>query len=512
MLEDYVPTDRDDFWFKLPLAKLYSSHVKGLPNKNSLSSYLYNEHVYFWNDFVEHDGSGKIGKRAFHSSFRQTATSISQEGFDFSKLPSGQGIGSHRLACLLSRMDLNSQEVKSFTSVLWPSSPHNFRFFLDRGVSGLAVAEAMLEKIRFFENQHLSVMVVWPRAQAYLSKVASILQSNFGPDVIILTAIASRKAIQNLIFGAYESEPWLNSKKARSNKISDVLGDSSSGEISMIVLPRLEPSEVGKLKSEIRAIWNFEFQGIHTTDSKIESTRLWGMMRNPWAWSLAHEIDPFRLRRLRNSIIEANLGYERKNFVHDVCVSGSVWLELFGIRKSADLDIIFGQNAEVPMLGNGVDVHNEYLQDFGVNTNEVFDDLSQHVDLGDMRMLSPSKYLSIMQERREDKDMGALPVFAKRTIRVYELAQRISADQDLQSLTTIDQKTCEKSSQEIFYSDFLSASGMRSIRDADSLEMTILTARNLKVWKGRVRVVLRRLRTFALNRAAYAAGWIFGRK
>ncbi|WP_078545759.1 hypothetical protein [Litchfieldia alkalitelluris] len=96
---------------------------------------IYEDHLWVFNNYVEDDGSGKYGKKAYINSFNSTLDSVKNSGFkdDISVIPiNDENVpldGAHRIAAAL----LHNKKIK-VVKVNNNKVNYDFKFFAERGL------------------------------------------------------------------------------------------------------------------------------------------------------------------------------------------------------------------------------------------------------------------------------------------------------------------------------------------------------------------------------------------
>ena len=475
-----VPKNREDIFFKLAYAR---GALGG--NLSNWQKVCYLEHLWHWNKFYESDQDGtKNGLKDYELSFQNLASSFLHTGFRSDLTPSAHfetGLGSHRVAVIhaLDQLEIDSK-LDIPKNINWSEdAPSRFSMFFSRGTSLPVLREAILEQINFERETFVPVLLIWPKAQKFTLEIIETLYDNLQDDLVGIDIELSTKGLKNLIALTYGTEhEWATNEDGIENKFHDTRDiNSNKQKVTAIILKPGSSKKVDKLKLEIRKLWNSSFQGVHTTDSWLESLRVFSAISDPFSLAqlencnLSNQISVIsRVSQNLSELISTPTG------VMDFVVTGSQWLELFSLRKCNDLDIVVKETSKRSLsVIQNIDLHNEYLKQFGLDINEIIDNPSKHVWIAGCKFIAPEIYLEIMYARKEPKDISFLNKY-KKSCSFYEDTVKVFKDNLVYFVTTPSQnKKNYRKWSETFNGPF-SISEFRTILDSN-LSQTRLISR-----------------------------------
>lgn len=418
--------NRDCVFIKLPLARAL---LTGIDSEVAELSYL--DHLFRWNNFYE-DYPKKRGPNDFLNEFRQLADSVKENGFidqspRIAKNADGQlASGSHRMSIHLALTQLGIvHQAPTIDEVDFPSQDYGLHAFQKSGLHAISARQATIEKINFFREECVPLVIIWPKAQRYRKKILDVLSEKYpylttGYDVKLYS-----RGLKNLVSLVYRDEDWAKSPRGVTGKFVDVAGDSDGDPVTMIVLDPMGANDLRNLKEEIRGIWGSTFQGIHTTDSWEESLRIFSTLSSRKSSALLEMVDPKLFSTAQQELI-SELGQVDDSLIGPVgyAVSGSQWLHLLGIRSRNDFDFIA---SEMCQLNAKMRSHNGYLGDFGFPFEVLVSEPQNHVWVMGRKHVSPWVYSKLISERGEVKDLLSIKAFTEKIDRLDALSSMCGA-------------------------------------------------------------------------------------
>lgn len=413
---------RDDVFFKLPLAR---SLIRGHNSRYFETVYI--EHLYWWNRFYERYPQ-KRGKNSFLTAFSDLADSLSERGFVDSEGNAELNIegqlknGSHRISLTLAAEQLGKNlgspglEYDETGAV-----DYSLSFFLQQGVNLDVIREATIEKINYWRNPHVSVLLIWPRGQEYRREILAAVSEGRGKAQIVYDVRLSQRGIRNLISLTYSGEDWAKAPGGLSLKQKLDFSDSKEMTVSMVVLEPKSSQEINELKLDLRKLWGNRFQGVHTTDSWSESLRVYTTLSSEKSLATLNQVHEsiFSTKLVDFDSIAKMVSSDRLGPL-ETGLSGSQWLELAGIRRSKDIDMISIQGQEKLISETN---HNGYLKRFGFDATKILEEPHLHLWTMGVKTIAPWVYMSIIDQRNEPKDRevkGNLRRFLMVLDNVYE--------------------------------------------------------------------------------------------
>ena len=412
---DYIPLlhKRDSVFVKIGLARAFLASYH-----SEFAELTYLDHLYWWNDFYE-DYPKKRGPKDFVGEFRELAKSVTQHGFladypGIGRNSEGQMVsGSHRMALHLALTQLGmSQSSPVVTEIDFPLQDYSLHAFHKAGLHPAAHRQAVLEKINFFRENHVPIVVIWPKAQPHREEILATLRGRWPHLATVYDVTLRSQALHNFISLVYRDEDWSDTSRGISGKFLDVAGSTDSTPVSIVVLEPGTGDSLRDLKEEIRSLWQGKFQGIHTTDSWEESLRVFSTLSSAKSSALLGLIEPKVFMSAQKELPQF-CGEADQNPLGPIgyAVSGSQWLQLFGIRKRNDFDAVSLDAAGFPEY---VSNHNGYVEDFGFSAQQLLTEPQNHIWFMGKKHVSPWVYSRIIALRGEQKDIvSARPLAEK---------------------------------------------------------------------------------------------------
>jgi len=400
---------RDDIFFKLPYARSLLVSEDSRLNKS-----LYLNHIYAFNNFFEYSPR-KNGAKDFLYSFKSLAKAISSQSFldENSKLPiDAKGNlrnGSHRLslkiACSqlfpLMPISLVFDEDPSPQVINW-----DFNYFSSLGMNRQNIDRAVMERISFFRNLHSPTLLIYPRAEKSFQEIIDKLNENGQKINSITKIVVDENLLSKIIAVGYSEDDWATNEDSIMLKCKEAGG---SGLVYMISLQESENTVLSDLKSEIRKLWNHDYQGIHITDDWWQSFSLYSTLSNPNSLEFLYSVSLSDVVKSvqKLSKISRNLN-EQFASPYDFAISGSQILEFLGIREAGDLDLIVSKRYESEAVTSEnllCDLDNEYFRGFGLNPFEIVDSDRDCIWLFGMRFVKLEILYKIWCVRKANKDV-----------------------------------------------------------------------------------------------------------
>jgi len=401
--------NRDDIFFKLPYAR---SLLVSENSKKDKSLYL--NHIYAFNNFFEYSPP-KNGAKDFLSSFEALAMAISSQEFDDQKSKLSIGAngnltnGAHRLSLKLARSQLFPSKPISILCEEPADSDNcdwDFNYFSSLGMNRECIDRAIMERISFFRNLHCATLLIYPRAEKFFEEILDKLYKNKVKVNSITKIIVDENLLSKIVAVAYSEDGWATNEESIMYKCREAGGN---GLVYMISLQESEDTVFSELKSEIRGLWNSEYQGIHISDDWWDSFSLYSTLSSPDSLEFLHGIDlsNFAKTLKKFSKISRNLNRQFASPC-DFAISGSQVLEILGVREAGDLDLIVRKRYESKMVTNEnllCDLDNQYYRDFGLNPLEIVDSYRDCIWLFGMKFVKLEILYRIWRNRNENKDI-----------------------------------------------------------------------------------------------------------
>ena len=155
----------------------------------------------------------------------------------------------------------------------------------------------------------------------------------------------------------------------------------------LVYSSRSETKDVRRLKESLReTLTTLTFERrIHGTDAADDTALLVEAITNPNTLSLINRVKVSRKDRVFTRVPESLRGNP------DVCIDGSAVMELFGLRKSRDLDLIcHGLEMRETILSMKLDLNDRHYEWLPISTAQVIEDPHLHIRLFGLKFTSLS--------------------------------------------------------------------------------------------------------------------------
>ena len=389
--------------FDLIAKYIYAKH-RELAVQCGWSARLYEEHIRVFNNHIEGDGSGKVGKDAFFKSYHEVLESIKRKGFDAdeSLIPiSRDGVvidGSHRVAACAIR------GITAVSVILDDHPNFDYRFFRDRGLDTNWCDAIALEYCGLNQNAH--IVVVYPSAVGKDELLEEILE-NDGSIFYRKDVRLNDRGSVNLIRQIYSKEEWLgswgNGFSGAQEKARNCF--RSNNPLRVFAYETSDLDTARRVKQKIRDLYQIGNHSVHINDSQHETTNLAKIFFND---NSVHFLNNARQKNFSNFfrlfstyrdwISGASLSKD------SFCVDGSSVMSVYGIREAADLDFLhFGHDhitGPVPLIN----CHNSEAHHHTVARDEIIFDPNNHFFYEGVKFASLDVVRKMKENRAEGKD------------------------------------------------------------------------------------------------------------
>ncbi len=385
------------------VAKYMYAKYKKKNIKCGFAQEVYLEHIRAFNNYVEADGSNKIGKDKFLESMDELQASIKKTGFlDSSLIPlSREGVildGSHRVGISLAL----DQQVS--TVLLDVASPQfDYRFFRGRGVHDVYMDSMAFEYAKLKTTTRL--VILWPASEGRQSEVEDVLRE-YGDIVYFKEVHLNQSGAHNLVRIAYKGEPWLGTVKDGYAGVANKARWCFSKKGSLRIFLFESTKDLIEMKDKIRKIFNVDKHSIHINDTHEETIELTEYLFNENGVTLL------------NGMVCRDLGWFERLFSHyqnwlqinrldkmDFCIDGSGVLAVFGIRDVRDLDFLYSGDGRAPNTSfKEIDCHNDEHQHEGLVPDEIIYDPRNHFYYSGFKFVSINLIRELKVRRDEVKD------------------------------------------------------------------------------------------------------------
>jgi hypothetical protein len=326
-------------WNRLDIAMrtLYLELEKRLP---ALADQIYYQDVRAQSlgALVDPDNAVKNSFPVYKEVFCQVSEDVLARGFDAgtSIIPVSRSRsllnGGHRVSSAL----FHGKDVAIIETEL-REVVCGYEYFWDRGVSKETIEHAVTKIVSLVDNAFVAFL--WPSG---ISKIPDVTKL-FDRVVYKKQLNLSEKGKLNLLSECYRHMDWVGSERSGFVGLKEKLVECfpNSSPVTMVVFqsPR-GVEEARELKQNIRSINGIGYSSIHITDDAEETLRLVQLLCNDNGLhflnhaQLVTEKNLETIRGIRDAAISCSLSF------NDFAVDGSWLLELYGLRRANDIDIL----------------------------------------------------------------------------------------------------------------------------------------------------------------------------
>ena len=407
-----ITPERFDLIAKYLYIKFYEKKIK-----SNFFIELYHKHLLTFNKCYEpkdpnlpHQKS-KNNINEFIESFNFLINDIKNKGFNENfPIPIGKNNiiinGSHRL---MVSYFFNIQP-KFIIINKNGDKKYNFNFFSNRkkGFPKLDLIYTdtiALEYIR--HNKKLRAMIIYPIAnhKNNISNIFNIIHQ-YGYIYYIKRINLNMNGVNNLIKELYRGEEWIGGlfPKGVSGKTKKCVSNYKYPTI-LILISIIDTNKLIELKEKCRKIFNLEKHSLHMTDYQKDTYRVGCSLLNKNSIHFLNygtndiSDDSKKLLIKYYSLIKQNS--------EDYCITSSLIMEMYGLRKANDLDYLNFNNMEIN--DDKINIHKDkWLKFYHKNKDDIIYNPNYHFYFNGYKLISLEVLKKMKQNRKEKKDINDL--------------------------------------------------------------------------------------------------------
>jgi len=389
---------RFDVFIKLIYARQF---INGSLNEWEKNAYL--EHINVFNGFLEPGQNNKNSQSKFIDTFNSIIKSMQKNGYssNFGNIPlSISNVpqdGSHRLSSAIA-LGLNvytdNQSSNNFI--------YDFKFFKKNGLDQKIMDAAALEFINHDKNS--CIFIVYPTSNKHLNDIENLFESKTKLFYCKKVTLSSLGAI-NTIHTLYKNESWLgdhdNDFYGMRSKAFECFGNNG-GTVS-IFLTSSTPKVSLEIKNNIREIVQKGKHSIHSTDSHYEAKIVGQLFFN---FNSIDYINNSRPNIHENQLLDFKDWLKKDDInTESICITGSSVLELYGLRKSKDIDFIHLTDIDSFNEKLNYGSHNKDSFMFSLTISEIINNPSNHFYANGFKYVTLDLLKKFKHARNEAKDI-----------------------------------------------------------------------------------------------------------
>ena len=393
--------------FDIAIKLLYLS----LLNKNNkIAQDLYIRHIQIFSlgKIQEPGNPDKNSIQKFINVFKKIDQSISGNGFNsnISLIPlsnNGTAInGSHRIASAIYR-----QKKISTIMTTMESHCYDFKYFESHFFPKKYLNEAALIMTKLRHESRLSLL--WGNIYNDFSEITDLFPDVYYYQDYKLTA----NGIVALTSIVYWNEVWLGKPSEISSGAQEKARRcfEKSNYVRLILFNKKGNTQ--KLKESIRSKYNFGKHALHISDDHKDTFRLANTFLNQ---NTVECINKNQLVLLKESLETNKKIYQysdEKNIeLSSFIVNGSQTLELYGLRKAKDIDLI-SKDTLPKDINKFISSHNDQAFWHKTSKSNLIYDPSNYISIQGVKYITLDRLAEFKSSRREKKDINDLKLIYK---------------------------------------------------------------------------------------------------
>ena len=378
------------------------------PDNNFIKK-AYLENIRAFNGFYEiepSDGIPKTSPENFVSSFNRLYCSIKEHGFDknLGTIPIGDNgeitDGAHRLAaCAFLNLEVETKNDGR-------NDLYNYLFFKKQGMNPDIMDYGALEYVKLNPYAYIvNLHSISPQSED--EKVISLLEK-FGFVYYKKEINPSFNAYVNLkkiSYGSFwEKEKWIGCVE---NKFKGAQAHArrsiGKNPLRVFVFVCDDLKKVVQVKAEIRAMFNIGNYSVHINDTRDEAIWLAETYFNKNSLNMINnrpfyfEDEDFekKMDELKQLSKQSHINLEY------ICCSGSTPLNIYGLRKSSDLDFLYFGDKQFNIQNEILSNHDSELQYYPFPKKEIIENPKYHFYFHGMKFISLD-VLYLMKKKRNE--------------------------------------------------------------------------------------------------------------
>lgn len=395
--------------FDLGAKIIYAKHrLEGRNTKWYID--LYKDHILVFNGGWEYPGT-KTSLDDFIRAFNDLIDNFSVDKAGIIPIGTNGVIreGAHRMA-----ISLVTQKTLKFKQLNQNCTIYDYNFFTKRLKHGIATGTPGLNKTqikscmnRVYSDEialefcrwcpFLKIITMFPKAAGNDSRATKLIRQR-GSIVYSLSLKTSKDGLNNLIKELYRGESWIGGfyTSGSANK-THACWDANNPYIRFyLYLPRSDHT-CQELKKEIRGVYGIGNHSVHINDTQEETIRIGSSIFNK---NSRHFLQNSAGTLCSSS--KKTLSAYRQKTSQDCCITGSLPLELYGLRVSRDLDYIHSKDSleKLPLI----DSHNKYEELFGTTLDDIIYNPAHHFYFAGIKVICLEALRKMKSNRGELKD------------------------------------------------------------------------------------------------------------
>lgn len=381
-------------------------YLKNQDNDFIIKAYL--ENIRAFNNFHEiepSDGIAKDSATDFLNSFNHLYNSIKENGFDNTKkIPIGENgeisDGAHRLTCA-AVLNLNITTYQDYRNDLY-----DYKFFINKKMNQDIMDFGALEYVKLNPN-------------AYIVNLHSITDCSKDKNVENILErygfIYYKKDIKltfngyvnlkKLSYGSFwNRENWIgNTENKFAGAQMHARNSIGDNPLRAYVFICEDINNVVKAKAEIRELFSIGNFSVHINDTREEAVWLAETYFNKNSLDMINS-RPFAYEDLdfENKITELkNIAKAKCIDLNNICVSGSTPFDIYGIRRSSDLDFLYDGDKSFNIQTENISNHDSELSYYPLPKKEIIGNPINHFYYHGIKFITLDILYKMKKKRNE---------------------------------------------------------------------------------------------------------------
>ena len=333
------------------------------------------------------------------NSFNEISSNMKVSGFDEKKslIPVSKNgnilNGAHRIASAIHF----GLKVKTATLPV-NDVKRDFLELFKRNLEPSLIELAATIFVNYSKNSRVAFF--WPRIDYDQDKESNGLDKIFYKKKVNLSGIGKR----NLIQLAY-SHIDFSSEQAKSvwidKKVSECF--SNGNQVTVFFFQSNNDQKVKEFKRKIRDKYKCGYSIIHTTDTHDEAKNISGLLLNDNGIHFINN-STADLTSITNKVKSIKYHLEKNSLDRaDVAVDSGFILEMYGLRKSRDIDLIHYDN-QFTLKSPDIDIHQDTLVYHQVASEELVFNPYFYFEFHGIKFISLEQVYYMKAVRNEEKD------------------------------------------------------------------------------------------------------------
>jgi len=374
---------------------------------------LYREHIRTFNNFKEVDNN-KNNEKDFFQSFDNLINDMKENGYDKKySIPLGSNKvlknGAHRLMTsyflkLEPEINILDENVPNF---------YNYEFFLQREKFPLSrdYSDFMaLECIKL--NPNLRSLIIYPNCSTprNLNIIKRIIQ-NYGVIYYEKSVQLTDNGLNNLINEQYRGEDWIGGMFPNFGQGGKYQRCRGKGKTNILLIHMKDTSleNLRKLKEDCRRKFRLGKHSLHITDFQRDTFRVSGSLLND---NSVYYLNRGTCNFSNNSKELLNHYFDKVNTDENFCLTSSIILEMFDLRKAKDLDYL--QIEDIELNSNNISPHKgEWLKYYSTNKENIIFNPKNYFYFNGHKFITLEILKEMKKNRNEEKDVRDIKLIDK---------------------------------------------------------------------------------------------------